>query len=108
MRTEQGRILHEKGIILPVSRRDRDDGRAHARSLAAALRVELGGTRAAAKTVMRWTGAGERTVKTWLGGISGPSAEHLIRLMRHSDAVFAVVLGLSDRNRSASPMTSPL
>ena len=46
---------------------------------------------------MRWTGAGERTVKTWLGGISGPSGDHLISLMRHSDAVFAVVLNLSDR-----------
>ena len=97
VRTEKGKILHEKGITLPVSRRDRDDGRTYAASLAAALRVELEGTRAAAKTVMRWTGAGERTVKTWLGEISGPSGEHLISLMRHSDAVFAVVLSLSDR-----------
>jgi hypothetical protein len=69
----------------------------YAASLAAALRVELEGMRGAAKTVMRWTGAGERTVKTWLGGTSGPSGEHLIRLMQHSDAVFTMVLRLSDR-----------
>ena len=102
MRTEKGRILHEKGITLPVSRSGRDDGRTYAASLAAALRVELEGTRGAAKTVMRWTGAGERTVKTWLGGTSGPSGEHLIRLMRHSDAVFAMVVRLSDRNVECS------
>jgi hypothetical protein len=52
---------------------------------------------------MRWTGAGERTVKTWLGGISGPRGEHLIRLMCHSDAVFTLVLRLSER----TPVNGP-
>jgi hypothetical protein len=44
--------------------------------------------------MMRWTGAGERTAKTWL---SGPSGQHLIALMRNSDAVFALVLRLTGR-----------
>ena len=97
VRTETGRILHEKGRILPVSTVDHGGGPAYAEELASVLRAELGGSRAAAKTVMRWTGAGERTAKTWLSGISGPSGEHLIGLIRHSDAVFALMLRLSGR-----------
>ena len=38
--------------------------------------------RAATKTLMRWTGAGERTAKAWLAGISGLSGGHLISLLR--------------------------
>ena len=97
MPTEKGRMLHETGRILPVSRDDRTLNRSFADELAAALRTELGGTRAATKTVMRWTGAGERTVKTWFAGISGPNGEHLIRLIRHSDAVFALMISRSGR-----------
>ena len=46
---------------------------------------------------MRWTDAGKRMVKAWLGGTSGPSGEHLVALMRHSDEVFGTVLRLSAR-----------
>jgi len=49
------------------------------------------------KTVMRWTGAGERTVKNWFAGSSGPSGQHLIALARHSDEVLAVLLALAGR-----------
>ncbi|MBX6382447.1 MAG: hypothetical protein IRZ07_05650 [Microbispora sp.] len=88
---------------MPVSAGDSGGGEAYAATLAAALRSELGGKRAAAKTLMRWTGASERTAKAWLGGISGPSGEHLIALLRHSDAVFALVLRLSGRVASSGP-----
>lgn len=97
MRTEKGRKLHRKGRTLHASGGDGGDGDAYAATLAAALRSELGGLRAAAKTLMRWTGAGERTVKAWLAGISGPSGDHLISLLRHSDEVFAAVLRMSGR-----------
>ena len=97
MRTEKGRKLHRKGRTLHASGGDGSGGDAYATVLAAALRSELGGVRAAAKTLMRWTGAGERTAKAWLAGISGPSGEHLMSLLRHSDAVFAAVLRLSGR-----------
>lgn len=97
MRTEKGRKLHRKGRTLHASGGDGGGGDAYAAALAAALRRELGGIRAAAKTLMRWTGAGERTAKAWLAGISGPSGDHLISLLRHSDAVFAAVLRLSGR-----------
>jgi hypothetical protein len=100
-RTEKGRKLHQKGRTMHASGGDGGGEDAYAATLAAALRSELGGMRAAAKTLMRWTGAGERTAKTWLAGISGPSGEHLMSLLRHSDAVFAAVMWLSGRAASS-------
>lgn len=103
MGTEKGRKLHGKGRTLPVSMGNNGGREAYAAAVAAALRSELGGTRSAAKSLMRWTGASERTAKAWLGGISGPSGEHLVALVRHSDAVFALVLRLSGRAAGSSP-----
>jgi hypothetical protein len=65
--------------------------------IATALRRELGGSHKAVKTLMRWTGASERTSKNWLSGSTGPNGVHLILLMGFSDAVFEVVLKLSKR-----------
>ena len=62
-----------------------------------ALKSELGSTHQAVKIIMRWTGAGERTVKNWIAGISGPSGQHLVDLIRHSDAVLEVILILARR-----------
>ena len=101
MGTEKGRKLHRQGRTLHASGGDGGGGDAYAATLAAALRSELGGLRAAAKTLMRWTGAGERTAKAWLAGISGPRGDHLISLLRHSDAVFSAVLQLSGRATSS-------
>jgi hypothetical protein len=61
------------------------------------LREELGSTHQAQKTLMRWTGANERTAKNWLAGVNGPSGEHLLQLIRNSDRVFECVLELADR-----------
>jgi len=47
---------------------------------------------------MRWTGASERTVKYWLAGERGPSGDHLIALVRHSDAVLFMLLALAGRH----------
>lgn len=66
--------------------------------ISASLRAELGGTHQAVKTLMRWTKANERTVKHWLAGTTGPRGEHLISLMRQSDAVLAAVLQMAGRN----------
>lgn len=65
--------------------------------IAAALKVELGSTSRATKTVMRWTGASERTVKHWFAGTHGPSGKNLIALVRHSDAVLTYCLSAADR-----------
>jgi hypothetical protein len=69
----------------------------YASAVAVALKSELGDTHRAIKTVMRWTGSKERTVKNWIAGKNGPSGEHLIILARHSNAVMAAFQELSGR-----------
>jgi hypothetical protein len=69
----------------------------YASSISGALRSQLGNSHQAIKTLMRWTGANERTTKNWLSGVNGPSGEHLIEIMRNSDLVFESVLELADR-----------
>jgi hypothetical protein len=66
-------------------------------TIAAALKAELGSTHQAVKTVLRWTGASERTVKHWFAGTHSPSGEHLVALMRNSDAIMIAVLRMADR-----------
>ncbi len=68
--------------------------------MAQALRQELGGTNQATKVLVRWTGTNERTVKNWMAGKNGPSGEHLIALIRHSDLAFKTVLCLAGRKRA--------
>jgi hypothetical protein len=68
-------------------------------AIAYALRKQLGTTHQATKIVMGWTGAGERTVKNWLAGISGPSGQHLVNLIRHSDDVLEALLILAGRRQ---------
>jgi hypothetical protein len=69
----------------------------YASLIAEILKAELGNSHQAHKTLMRWTGANERTAKNWLSGSNGPSGEHLLSLMRNSDRVFELVLELSCR-----------
>jgi len=49
------------------------------------------------KTVMAYTGAGERTVKNWFEGKNGPSGENLVELVRHSDEVLEALLLMAGR-----------
>lgn len=71
----------------------------YATQIALALHSELGATHQAVKTMIRWTGAGERTVTNWLAGEHGPSGPHLTLLARHSDAVLEAFLALAGRER---------
>lgn len=80
-------------------------GLSYPRAIAVALRTELGETHQATKIVMRWTGAGERTAKNWLGGTRGPAGEHLVSLIRHSDAVLEAVLRLAGRESMIPQMS---
>lgn len=73
------------------------DRRRIAELIAEALRAELGGTHQAAKILMRWTNASERTVKHWLAGRHCPDGGHLIVLMKESDLVLEAVLMAADR-----------
>jgi hypothetical protein len=95
-------MFPKKGKVLPNR-----DGRSHSeiqypKAIAAALRRHLGSTHQAIKTVMRWTGASERTVKNWFAAKSGPSGEHLVALVRHSDEVFEALLLLADRKQAVA------
>jgi len=49
------------------------------------------------KTVMAYTGAGERTVKNWFEGKNGPNGENLVELVRHSDDVLEALLLMACR-----------
>jgi len=69
----------------------------YAAMISLALQKQLGNSHQAIKTVMRWTGAGERTVKNWFSGAHGPSGEHLITLAKHSDDVLDIFLMMADR-----------
>jgi len=85
---------------LPNARKQRDNTATYAKMVSAALRKDLGDTHRATKTVMRWTGASERTVRNWLAGTKGPSGEHLVVLIRHSETVLEVILDRAGRERS--------
>lgn len=69
----------------------------YATMISLALQKQLGDSHQAIKTVMRWTGAGERTVKNWFSGAHGPSGEHLITLTQHSDDVLDIFLLMAGR-----------
>jgi hypothetical protein len=90
-------MLPKKGRIFPRREDRRADAVNYATAISSALRQELGQSHRATKTVMRWTGASERTVKNWLAGASGPRGEHLLALIRRSDVVFEAFLGAAGR-----------
>ncbi len=73
------------------------DGYEIAAVIAETLRETFGGTRMSVKTVMAYTGAGERTVKNWFQGKNGPNGENLVELVRHSDEVLEVFLLMAGR-----------
>jgi len=79
----------------------------YADCIAKALHMELGGTHQAAKTLMRWTNANERTVKNWMAGSSGPSGKHLVALVRHSDLALAAFLGMAGRPHALTASELP-
>jgi hypothetical protein len=74
----------------------------YAPAIAQTLHRQLGETHQAVKIVMLWTGAGERTVKNWFSGRTGPSGQHLLHLIRHSDDVLETLLLLSGRPQMAA------
>lgn len=74
----------------------------YAAAIATALTGELGDTHRAVKTVMRWTGASERTVKNWFAGTCGPNGDHLVAIIRHSDSAFETVMLRAGRHEVAA------
>jgi hypothetical protein len=90
-------MFPKKGNLFPGGN-DRENGSGkYASIIATALQKELGNSHRATKTVMRWTGASERTVKHWLAGHNGPGGAYLIVLMRESETVYEAVLAAAGR-----------
>ena len=91
-------MLPKKGIVFPNGK----NLGPYALAVAYALKSQLGTSHRAVKIIMRWTGAGERTVKNWLAGVSGPNGQHLVDLIRNSDEVLDVLLLLAGRQQVAA------
>ena len=87
-------MLLKKGIVFPSG----SNLDSYSAAISYALKSQLGMTHQAIKTVMRWTGARERTVKNWFAGLSGPSGTHLVRLIQNSDETLAALLVLAGRS----------
>ncbi len=65
--------------------------------IAETLRETYGRSGRSIKTLMAYTGAGERAVKNWFGGKNGPNGENLVELVRHSDEVLEALLLMAGR-----------
>ena len=101
-------MLHKKGKVFQNYSDESFSGLSFRPALAKVLKEELGGTNQAAKSIMKWANVSERTAKNWIGGTHSPSCEDLIELIRHSDAVLAVVLAMSGRQRSQNTISVEL
>lgn len=98
-------MFPKKGNVFP-SRTSRSKSPVRYCALvAAALRAELGETHRAIKTVARWSGASERTVKNWMSGDNGPNGQYLIKIMRESDGVLRALLHAAGRDDVVVAMT---
>jgi hypothetical protein len=102
--------LPVKGEVLPNLGKElhRASGRRRKRTeysaaISEALKNNARSSSHATKTLMRWTGAGERTVKGWLAGTNGPSGEHLVELIRKSDEVWDSLRRLAERRSIEAP-----
>jgi hypothetical protein len=91
-------MLRKKGSVFPNG----ENLGPYPEAIAYALKCELGPTHQAVKIIMKWTGAGERTVKNWLAGDSGPSGPHLVELIRNSDNVLQVLLTMAGRRQTSA------
>jgi hypothetical protein len=91
----KGNSLPKMGSELPIG--GRRSNPKWASEVAEALKLELGGSNRSIKTLMKWTGASERTAKAWLAGSCVPTGEYLILLLHHSDSLFERVLMLAGR-----------
>jgi len=106
MLPKMGRVLPEMGRVLPMESTGGADP-SYALEIAVALQKELGQSHRAIKTVMGWTGASERSVKSWISGESGPSGGYLVALIRHSDKVLECVLHMADRHHAIATTKLP-
>ena len=70
--------------------------------VAETLRDTFGGSRMAIKTVMAYTGAGERAVRNWFEAKNAPNGDNFVELVRHSDEVLEAFLLMAGRGEILS------
>jgi hypothetical protein len=91
-------MFPKKGNVFPAPSGPEGSEAKYAVVVAMALRQNLGHSHQAVKTVVRWTGASDRTVKNGFAATSGPSGEYLVALTRNSDEVFQALLMMAGRD----------
>jgi len=87
-------MVPNNGSQLPFSRYELSDVQLAAQ-IGRALQDQLGASRQATKTVMRWTGVSDHTARSWLNGRSSPSGLHLLMLAAQSGHVMMTLLRLT-------------
>ena len=97
----KGEKLPKKGEKLHSGQVGREHAREFAQAVAKALKEELA-RGASIKTIMGWTGAGERTVKGWLTGSNAPRGIHLDGLFRASEAFYGLMMHRAGRRPVAT------
>ena len=85
------------GNTFPRDKADHVSKYEYSEAVSAALVRELGKSHRAIKTLMKWTGANERTAKNWLSGANGPSGQHLVDILKHSDQLVFALAELTGR-----------
>ena len=95
-------MFPKKGNSFPSRSQATENEVSYATAISLALRSELGGSNRAVKTIGQWTTANERTIKNWLAGTSGARGQHLIDVIRHSDAALSAVLCLAGRREAVT------
>ncbi|WP_306222352.1 hypothetical protein [Bosea beijingensis] len=88
----------KSGNVFPNGTRNAGAEASFAKLVATALRASLRGQASAVKTIARWTGANERTVKNWLAGDRAPSGDHFLGLAANCPGVLAAFLAAIHRN----------
>ena len=71
---------------------------AFAQAIGQALRADLGASRRATKSVMRWAGVSDRTARSWLQGSHAPCGRHLVTLSANSRSVMELFLLMTGRD----------
>jgi hypothetical protein len=79
-------------------------GGTFASAVAAALKRAYGGRHSAVKIVAGAVRTNERTVRNWFEAKNGPSGEHLLRLIHHSDEMLDSVLAMVGKREFAAAL----
>jgi hypothetical protein len=103
--TKKGRMIRSKSDkLFPNGEASALPPQSFVSATATLLRRAYGGRHSAVKVVATAIGANERAVKNWFDAKNGPSGEHLIKLMTHSDEMLDGFLAMAGKRQFAAGM----